>query len=91
MILASELGPSARLVAFVLSTHMDRNGGSCFPSITTIQRETGYGARPFAARSTELERAGLDRAAPGRRDRPTRYAALVVAHRDYGSPAVGLD
>jgi hypothetical protein len=38
-VIASELGSSARLVALVLSLHMDRNGGSCFPSITTLQRE----------------------------------------------------
>jgi len=46
MIVASgELGANAKLVAFVLSTHMDVNGTSCFPSLTTLQHETSLSRR----------------------------------------------
>ena len=37
----SELPATTRLVAFVLSLHMDSNGGSCFPKMATIGLEAG--------------------------------------------------
>jgi predicted ArsR family transcriptional regulator len=96
MILASDLGSSARLVAFVLSTHMDRNGGSCFPSITTIQREAKLGRSTVCRALDELERSKLLERARGGRGRPTRYRATsataglaVVPQRDSTSATAG--
>ena len=96
MILASDLGSNARLVAHTLSTHMDRNGGSCFPSITTIQRESGLGRSTVCRALAELERAGFVQRLRGGRGRPTRYVATsptaglaLVPQRDSTSPTAG--
>jgi hypothetical protein len=79
LVLASELGWTARLVALTLSTHMDRNGGSCFPSLTTLERETRLSRRGICYALDELEQAGLlDRKRA--RGKPTRYRA-TSAHR----------
>ena len=75
MILASDLGSSARLVALVLSTHMDRNGASCFPSLTTLERETGLSRKTVWKSIDKLEEAGLLTRERGR-GRSTRYRAL---------------
>jgi DNA-binding transcriptional MocR family regulator len=76
LIVASDnLTSNARLVAFVLSTHMDRNGGSCFPSITTLQREAGVARSTVCRALNQLEREGLLERARGGRGRPTRYRA----------------
>jgi hypothetical protein len=37
----SDLTPTQRHVALTLSLHMNERGGSCFPSIETLQHETG--------------------------------------------------
>lgn len=39
----SDLKSWARLVALTLSTRMNTQGGSCYPSVTTIARDTGLG------------------------------------------------
>ena len=47
-IVASEDGPASsttRLVLLVLASHMDLDGGSCFPSVRTLVRETGLSNR----------------------------------------------
>jgi hypothetical protein len=41
LIQKSDLPPTARHVALNLSTHMNLNGGSCFPSLETQASETG--------------------------------------------------
>jgi hypothetical protein len=82
LILASELRPSARLIAFALSTHMDSDGGSCFPSLTRLQRETGLSRSGVILALAELERASLIERVRGGRGRPTRYRAT--------SPLTGL-
>jgi hypothetical protein len=74
-ILASRLKPSARLVALVLSTHMDSDGGSCFPSLTTLAREAGLSRRGVCYALCELEQARLVERARGDRGRATRYHA----------------
>lgn len=44
-IVASDLGPNVRLVALVMSLHMNERGGSAWPSYATLSRETGLGRR----------------------------------------------
>lgn len=58
-ILDSELRSTERLVALVLSTHMDRHGASCYPSLTTIARESGVSRRTVLRALAALELAGL--------------------------------
>ena len=96
MILASDLRWNARFVALVLSTHMDRNGGSCFPSITTIQRESGLGRSTVCRALDELERTGFVKRLRGGRGRPTHYIATsataglaLVPQRDSTSATAG--
>ena len=73
MLFESELGSSARLVALALSTHMDRDGGSCFPSLTLQQRETRLARSTVCTALDEIERARLVMRTRGGRGRPTRY------------------
>jgi hypothetical protein len=75
VLLASGVGWRARYIGLVLSTHMDRDGGSCFPSLTRLQRETRLGRTTVCAGLRELELAGLLERARGGRGRPTRYRA----------------
>jgi predicted transcriptional regulator len=75
MILASGLPASARFVGLVLSTHMDRNGGSCFPSLTTLENETGLSRKTVWTSIDKLEQAGLIERKRSR-GRSTRYRAL---------------
>jgi hypothetical protein len=65
LVVGSDVGKSARLVAFVLPTHMDRNGGSCFPSLTTISRESGLARSTVCIALTELASAKLVERVPG--------------------------
>lgn len=44
-ILSSDLHPTMRLVLMVISTHMNQNGGSAFPSQKTIAKEAGICVR----------------------------------------------
>src|SRR6185312_8349654 len=41
----SDLSPGERLVAFTLSLHMNERGGSAFPTVATISRESGLSVR----------------------------------------------
>jgi DNA-binding transcriptional ArsR family regulator len=73
-VLASELGSSARLVALVLSTHMNGDGASCWPGQRRLARETALARSTVRAALDELERAGfIDR--DQRPGRTTRYRA----------------
>lgn len=70
----SELSPTELLVGFVLSTHMDRNGGSCFPGISTVAAEAHCSRRQAQGSVRKLERLGLlDTKVGGGRGRPNRY------------------
>jgi hypothetical protein len=75
MILASQLRPPVRHVALTLSTHMSARGDSCFPSLTTLEAETGLARKTIWRALDELEGAGLlqRQRTPGR---STRYRAL---------------
>ena len=55
----SGVDPTARLVAFVLSTYMARNGNGAYPSRRTIAKGAGIGVRAVDAAINRLEAAGL--------------------------------
>lgn len=96
-VVESAVGKSARLVAFVLSTHMDTNGGSCYPSIARIEREAGLARSTVCVALNELEAARLILREPGGPpNRSTRYTACspvtglpVVRSSDASSPVTG--
>ncbi|MGH3036100.1 MAG: helix-turn-helix domain-containing protein [Gaiellaceae bacterium] len=48
-----------KLVAHMLSTHMNAEGGSCRPSIPTLAREASLSVRAVRAALRELEEAGF--------------------------------
>ena len=90
-ILASELRWAARLVALVLSTHMDSNGASCFPSVETIARESGLGRRSVQRALDELEAASLlERKRGGGRGKSSRYRAKGVRGTPFSRERVSL-
>lgn len=91
-LLESELGWAARYVGLALSVHMNGDGQSCFPSLTTIQRETALGRSTVCGALSELEQARFISRARGGPTRPTRYTATsaphglpLVRHTDGGS------
>lgn len=49
------LTSSAKLVGLALSTHMDGNGGSCFPGIRTMAKECSYHPDTVTGAIAELE------------------------------------
>jgi hypothetical protein len=59
-LIASERGPDSltRLVLFVLSFHMDRNGNNCFPSIDLLSRETNLVPSTVKNRLARAQAAG---------------------------------
>jgi DNA-binding transcriptional MocR family regulator len=96
LIIESELPSPAKLVALVLSTHMDSNGGSCFPSLTTLAQESGLGRSTVCRALDQVARAGLVKRVRGGRGKPPRYRAtsptaglVVVPERDSSSPTAG--
>lgn len=54
----SDLAPTSKLVAFALSLHMNERGESCFPSQTTLAKETSLGERTVRYHLLFLERLG---------------------------------
>jgi DNA-binding transcriptional MocR family regulator len=54
----SELPPSARHVALTLSLHMNERGGSCFPSISTLEAESGLSRNTVLTALRQLEDGG---------------------------------
>jgi hypothetical protein len=79
---ASDLPSTARLVALVLSMYMDGNGGSCFPSLTTIAEGTGLGRSTVIRALAERKRAHFIQRVKGGPTTPNRYRAT--------SPVAGL-
>lgn len=81
------LPSSARLVAFVLSSYMDaRSGDSCFPSLATIERDSGLSHATVLKMLAVLEKSGYltrHRSRGGQRANgagyPTHYEARVPA------------
>lgn len=70
-----ELSPTELLVGFVLSTHMDRNGGSCWPSTKTLAHEAHASRRHVQRALRRLEALELLEvtATKGGRGNPNRY------------------
>lgn len=94
---ASDLPPSARLVGFVLSIHMDAEGGSCFPSTRLLADETGLARNTVMGAVDELEDNGLLEVERGGGHRASRYQAVLpngsasepndaAARNGFGSP-----
>lgn len=80
----SELEPSSRLVALVLSLHMNERGGSCFPSINTISKESGLDRKTVIRHLAALEERGWlevrhGGSPRGARKESNRYSAVVPA------------
>src|ERR1700694_2761904 len=73
----SDLGSTTKLVAFALSLHMNERGGSCFPSIQTLARETSLGVSTVREHIGKLESADwlLRKIGGGRKS--NRYTASV--------------
>lgn len=76
-IVGSDLTPKARLVAFVLSTHMNARGGQCFPALSTIARETGLARSTVQRALDELEDARYLARLSGGPKLANRYRALI--------------
>lgn len=77
----STLPPVTRHVALTLSLHMNERGGSCFPSLATLARETGLHEDTIKVHLRSLRQTGWlqvehDRAVRGRGTRNT-YTATV--------------
>jgi hypothetical protein len=70
---ASDLSAKARLVAFTMSVHWERNGGTCSSSVATLARETALSYRAVQYALAELDRAGFVERERGGRGKPTRY------------------
>lgn len=51
----SDLHATSRNVAWTLSTHMNREGGSCWPSINRVARESGLSRRTVQRHVVLLE------------------------------------
>lgn len=79
----SDMGPAptTRLVLMVISTHMNGDGASCFPSITTLAAETGLSRRVVIEHIAKAAEDGWIRKAPkglsGQAWRRHEYAASI--------------
>ena len=75
---ASELTSTQKLVAWTLSHHMDRAGGSCWPSIPLLAREASLAESTVRDALLELDAKGFIGRKPGRgRGNSTRYQATI--------------
>jgi hypothetical protein len=72
------LSAADRHLALTLALHMDIHGGSCFPSLALLARETRRKKQTLLASIATLENAGyldVKRGGFGRPLRPNRYTA----------------
>jgi hypothetical protein len=82
----SGLAPTTRLVALVLSLHMNERGGSCWPSQVTLSAESGLSVRAIREHlnvledggwlSVELDAKGFEKRGGGRK-KTTHWVANV--------------
>lgn len=81
---ASDLTSTQKLVALVLSLHMNGDGASCFPSQRTIAAEASLTERAVRDTIPKLVEAGWIRREQGRRvnGHPDRYYATTPEHRN---------
>lgn len=79
----SDLRPTLRHVALTLSLHMNERGGSAYPSVGTLGRETGLSESTVRTSLRELEGGGwLDAdVTAGGKGRTNRYRASIPTHR----------
>jgi hypothetical protein len=75
-IVASDLSANARLVAFVLSTHMNSTGGSCRPSKETMVAETSLSLNSVKRAIREVERSDFVTVLRHRGRRSNEYQAV---------------
>lgn len=80
--MTSGLTPTERLVGLTLSLHMDRDGGSCWPSLTTLANETGLSRRTVIRALNTLDAEGYIKRARGGPGRPTRYEGSLLSDAD---------
>lgn len=87
-ILRSGLPPLTRCVAFVLSMHMDDDGGSCFPSMETIADETGMAKRSVVNHVEKLDNMKwiIVSTTKGVRGRRNTYFAAQPSDFSLGAP-----
>lgn len=78
----SDISANAKLVGFILSTHMDAMGGSCFPAVKTIAHEASRCDRAVRNALRELEDAQLLLTEQGGGRRSSRYHALVPSYAE---------
>lgn len=72
----SGLSPTTRLVALVLSLHMNERGGSCYPSQATLARESGLHEDTVKDHLRQLREAGWLTAVPCQ-GKTTRYTGVL--------------
>jgi hypothetical protein len=91
----SDLDSTARLVGFVISTHMQPDGSGAFPSTATIATEAGLGssARTVIKAVRDLEQAGFLHVTRSKGRHSHRYlAVLPTVHQRQGSTlSLGAD
>jgi len=77
-ITSSDLSSTDRFMALVLSLHMNRNGGSCFPSLETLALESGLGTSTVCRALASLHKQGfITRRPGGGRSKSTQYEARI--------------
>lgn len=83
-IAASDLSSTQKLVALVLSLHMNGDGASCFPSQKTVAAEASLTERAVRDTIPKLVEAGWIRREQGRRvnGHPDHYYATTPEHRN---------
>lgn len=62
---SAPVSPTARHVALALSTYMDRDGGECFPAMSTLAKDTARSRRTVARAVSELDESGYLRVTSG--------------------------
>lgn len=85
----SDLSMAEKCVAYTLSLHMNERGGSCFPSLDTLHRESGASLATVKRALGTLEEKGFlarERSPGGKTS--TRYTALIPSWLTVSQPRV---
>jgi DNA-binding MarR family transcriptional regulator len=74
----SGVGPAARLVALLISTHAHGSpDGSCWLPMRVLEAQAGYSATTIRAAIKDLEASGYLEVRRGGGDRPNRFRVLL--------------